>query len=482
MSWTAFFASILTSLTLWLLSWIIYCRTLHPLAKIPGPFLASVSRLWLWNTVQSGQMHHVQKALHEKYGKLVRIAPNELACSDTSAIKDIYRNQNPLEKSDFYSVWTSTSFGKYKDNFSVTNEREHAARRRIVNHVYSMSNVLKSEPYIDRCSALFMQKLTSFSDRDQPIDLGQWLQMYAFDVIGELYFGRMFGFMDTGGDYQSLIHSLDVLNPVMASMAVSATYARTAIVLSAITSKSVRIALKGIDHVTMTAKACVKERLEQILASDGYAVPRHDLLQQLIGIMQERGEKIDFGISEIEYEAYVALFAGSDTTAIAMRSVFYHLARSPEVAKLLLAEIDQAFPISFCPLDKPIAYADAIKLPLLCACIKEAMRLHPSVAFTMPRVAPAEGLVIDGTLIPSGYRVGVNAYVIQQQEEMFGKDAGLFRPGRWLEETSSPEQIRQMDRCMLQFGAGTRTCIGKNVSRKHFLVMVLPTLMFARYH
>lgn len=50
-------------------------------------------------------MHTEQHALHRKHGRLVRIAPNELACSDAAAVKDLYRNQKPLEKSDFYQVW-----------------------------------------------------------------------------------------------------------------------------------------------------------------------------------------------------------------------------------------------------------------------------------------------------------------------------------------------------------------------------------------
>ena len=464
-SWTSLLILAAAALSAWEICWIVYCRTLHPLAKVPGPFLASFSRFWIWSNVRTGQMHHIQTKLHVEHGSLIRIAPNELACSDPAAIKLLYRNQDPLEKSDFYTVWTNTSFGKYKDHFSVTNEKEHASRRRIVNRVYSMSNILKSEDYIDQCSLMFIQKLGEFADRAQPFDLGQWLQMYAFDVIGELYFGRMFGFMETGKDYHSLIHSLDVLNPLLASLAVSATYARPLIQLSAIAFSSIRSALKSIDHVVQTAKACVTQRQHELKIAEGGQLLRQDLLQQMMCIMQEHGEKVDFGIGEVQYEAYVALFAGSDTTAIAMRSVFYHLARSPQVLSALLDEIDAAFPASTHPLEKPIPYADAIKLPLLCATIKEAMRLHPSVGFTMPRVSPSpNGLTLNDVVIPPGYRVGINAHVVQRHKDVFGNDSNEFRPQRWLAENDDAEHLKEMDRCMLNFGAGTRTCIGKNVS------------------
>lgn len=467
LSWTGWIVLVAICVSIGELCWIAYCRTLHPLAKIPGPWLASFSRFWIWLEVRKGQLHEREAELHEKYGKLVRIAPNELSCSDTAAVKQLYRTRNPLEKSDFYSNWTNTAFGsKHKDNFSVTNEKEHASRRRIINHVYKLSNVLKSEKYIDQCSQLLMQRLGDFADNETMIDLGQWLQMYAFDVIGELYFGRMFGFLETGADHQSLIQSLDVLNPVMAGAGVSATYARPFIFMSAIISSTIRSALKSMDHVTNTAKACVNERqrdLEHV--KEGAEMPRQDILQQLFDIVEVKGAELDFGVPEVQCDAWIAVFAGSETTAIAMRSILYHLSRSVSTMSLLQKEIDEAFPVSTHPLDEPIQYADAIKLPYLCATIKEAMRIHAPVGFTLPRISPApEGLLIDGAHIAPGYRVGINAYIVQRDLDVFGADADTFRPSRWLAENTSVEELKEMDRCMLQFGGGTRTCIGKNVS------------------
>lgn len=150
-------------------------------------------------------------------------------------------------------------------------------------------------------------------------------------------------------------------------------------------------------------------------------------------------------------------FAGSDTTAIGFRSVFYHLMKTPAAYKQLMQEIDEAADdgrLSF-----PVKYSEAIKLPYLCSCIKEALRVHPGVALTMGRVVPAEGLELCGTYIPGGYRVGMNGAVVHYDKSIFGSDADQYRPGRWLEGNSIT-----MDKCMLHFGAGTRTCIGKNIS------------------
>ena len=104
-------------------------------------------------------MNVVQRALHQKYGPLVRISPNEVACADPEAIRKIYPMSNPLNKSYFYDIWHIKGFSKYPDHFSNTNERLHSERRRIVNSVYSMTTILTLERYIDNCSALFVKRM-----------------------------------------------------------------------------------------------------------------------------------------------------------------------------------------------------------------------------------------------------------------------------------------------------------------------------------
>lgn len=52
-------------------------------------------------------LDNVGRQLHAKCGPLLRIAPNEIACADPNAIKLVYRTQNALNKTDFYSVWNN---------------------------------------------------------------------------------------------------------------------------------------------------------------------------------------------------------------------------------------------------------------------------------------------------------------------------------------------------------------------------------------
>ncbi|KAL6706195.1 hypothetical protein ACN47E_005930 [Coniothyrium glycines] len=454
---TLLFVGIPVSIVLYWVVWIVYARTIHPLASVPGPFWASTSRIWYMYRIYAGDMHHVQRQLHEKYGPIIRIAPNEVSTTDVSAIPKIYRNQQPLTKTDFYAVWGGGTISKQLDTFSETNERVHSNYRRIVNPVYTLSNVLKSEEYINKVSALFVKRLGEHADRKEEINLGVWLQMYAFDVIGEIFFGDMFGFLQNSEDHGAFIASLDALMPVLCISAIGPTYLRPLIMSSAIAIPAALRAVKAIDGIRKAAVVAAGKRLGDI--EKGVA-RRNDMLQQLFDIVREKGEKVNFSSDEVTLEAYVAMFAGSDTTAVAFRTTFYHLMKNPEKLAKAQAEIDAAFAAG--SLSSPIKYSETTtKLPYICASIKEAMRMHPSVGLSMQRHAPDEGIELSGKFIPKHYRVGLNPAVIHYDKDIYGQDADEFKPERWL---VSEEKWKAMDRHLLIFGAGTRTCIGKNIS------------------
>jgi len=155
------------------------------------------------------------------------------------------------------------------------------------------------------------------------------------------------------------------------------------------------------------------------------------------------------------------VFAGSDTTAIALRAIIWFLCRHPSAMAKVVEEIDSVDEKG--QLSQPIAYKETSNsLPYMCAAIKEAMRLHPSVGFLMERHTPPQGATICGQYIPGGTIVGVNPWVTCRNKDVF-PDPEAFKPERWLD--SSEAQLKEMESLLsLNFGAGSRTCIGKHIS------------------
>lgn len=60
--------------------------------------------------------------------------------------------------------------------------------------------------------------------------------------------------------------------------------------------------------------------------------------------------------------------------------------------------------------------------------------------------------------------VGTNIWVAHRNSDIFGGDASVFRPERWDPAITPEDKLREMEHYWLPFGAGTRTCIGKNIS------------------
>jgi cytochrome P450 len=143
---------------------------------------------------------------------------------------------------------------------------------------------------------------------------------------------------------------------------------------------------------------------------------------------------------------------------IELQAVFYYLAKDRSIYSDVRKEVDQA--VESGKLSEFPSYSEAVQLPLLTATIKEALRLHPAVGMTMPRIVDQAGIELSGLYIPPGWKVGMNAAVLGRDEGVYGPDVDQFRPERWIEHTDS-----NMERCNnLVFGAGTRTCTGKQVS------------------
>lgn len=156
-------------------SYVIYLRFFSPLSSIPGPFFASVSRLWLLKHSWDGDMHRTMITLHAKHGNLVRTAPDEVSISDLNAIKKIYGAGTKFRKSDWYSVWQ----GRRKfDLFPERDERIHASQRRLVSGIYAMNSLAQYQGKVDEAIEVMVQQMRQKGG--ETVDLGVWLQLFAF--------------------------------------------------------------------------------------------------------------------------------------------------------------------------------------------------------------------------------------------------------------------------------------------------------------
>jgi cytochrome P450 len=158
-----------------------------------------------------------------------------------------------------------------------------------------------------------------------------------------------------------------------------------------------------------------------------------------------------------------------------LRSIFYHILKNPQVYARLKEEIDQADAQG--KLSESVTLAESNNLPYLVAVTKEGMRIHPSVQLCMPRITPPSGATICGEYFPPGVTVGCNPYIINRDRGVFGEDSDVFRPERWLDEN----RAKEMEKAILTFGYGSRTCVGKNISLMEMQKLVPQLLRYFEF-
>jgi cytochrome P450 len=186
-----------------------------------------------------------------------------------------------------------------------------------------------------------------------------------------------------------------------------------------------------------------------------------DLLSKF---MQAKTDRPEFMTDSLVMTMAVSMaFAGSETTAISLSSVFYFLLKNPRCMEKLMEELDSKDREGYFH-DKEkgvVTWSESQGLPYLDACIKESFRLHPAPGLPIERIVPPQGADIAGHFIKGGTIVGCNAWVVHRRPEIFGEDVEVFRPERWM---GDEKKVKEMGATLLHFGMGARTCIGKNIS------------------
>jgi len=142
--------------------------------------------------------------------------------------------------------------------------------------------------------------------------------------------------------------------------------------------------------------------------------------------------------------------------------VVFYIARDPHLQKQLQYELDAAFEVPDDGVETIATYDEVRRLPFLSACIRETLRYAPSIA-QIPRASPSDtGLELLGKHIPPGTAVSTSAWIVGRDTALYGSDADVYRPSRWLEATS--DQLKEWDRLDMTFGYGARKCLGRHLA------------------
>ncbi|KAL4933001.1 cytochrome P450 [Aspergillus undulatus] len=458
--------AIVFALVLSVLAYGVYHLYLHPLSLVPGPWLTRWTRCWEWYHVRSGSFEDVLIRLHQKHGNIIRIAPNKYSITSPDAIQQIYGHGSKLVKDRFYRAFAHPDESKF-DLFSIVNVQGHADRRRKVASLYSMSSLVAYEPAVDGCIELLVERFKGLGGKGESVAVPTWMEYFAFDVVGSLSTGESFGMMRKSGDSEGI---LDVIHQFLSYSSQMGLFVEWYYWIGGLNHLLGRgIAVNKILNYTVRCLAAHRDGPGTAAApgANGGAGAHKDQVSASLSTPRPPGTGTAFielllklhKAGKLDYDDIFStlngnIVAGADSSALTLSAVVYYLARHPHARETLRREVDEQ------P-EGPISFASCQAMPYLQAVIKETLRLHPATGMILPRVVPSEGATIAGQFFPAKSVVGVNAWTIHRNPEIFGPDADLFRPERWL---GPKEEIAPLERNLFTFGAGARTCLGKNIS------------------
>ncbi|EFR00124.1 hypothetical protein MGYG_03130 [Nannizzia gypsea CBS 118893] len=409
-------------------------------SPIPGPSLAKFSNLWIQYNIfkDSGRVWETVHRLHQKYGPVVRVAPNSVSVCHPDALRTIYHGPRGLNGGELLSTLRQYNS---ENLVSTLNSDLHFARRRQVFGLYSapvVSGPAHQEifkTYINQFMTMVENEASSSPSR---VANGlEWVTWLTGDIMIHLVYGNDHN-IKLLADKMSRDMMTELIPKTSASdttalEAIAALYPRAISRIRAIFPEKSAMSEFGLKRVEA---ALLESAQPEPAAPSG---PSSTHLGRLIELYRSKGPS-----PEIPDKRYIA----SDC-------LDHFLAACQEKLRLELHEA------GIRPGEHP-DLSTLQKLPYLNCVLKETLRTNPPIPLQLPRVVKDEPLTVMGFKIEPGTTIASQSYTLHQDPTPY-PDPEAWMPERW-DISPKSDEYRQMQRSFWPFGSGARMCTGMNVA------------------
>ncbi|KAE8354975.1 cytochrome P450 [Aspergillus coremiiformis] len=437
----------------------IYNVFFHPLRGYPGPKRYAASQLVNVYHIVKGDGCKRTAELHEQYGEVVRVGPNELSYISPSANRTIYggrpRADEVFEKNPIANLQGTREV----QNIFFAPHEPHARYKKLMGPAFSDLAVREQEPMIQQFVTQLVDSLRTTRDpptryyptADRIVDLAAWYNLIIFDILSCLAFGQ-----PIGGLEQAAYHPW--VSAILKAI-VNSTFIEAAHRLWPYHRLFERFVIPQemkddyASHLSFTAKSLAERQTRDHLG-------RADFASFILKGMSEE---------ELFDNINIVVTAGGETTAATLTAATYYLTHNPRCYERLVTEIRETFSTQ-----EDITLVALNELKYLSAVIKETLRIHPAVAIGLHRLTPKQGKVIDGKWVPGGTWVSV-ANLAACRTPRYWKHPDQFVPERWLADGGYAEDNHSAS---TPFSIGVRGCIGVNLANAN-MRLILARLLWS---
>ncbi|KAI0711453.1 cytochrome P450 [Earliella scabrosa] len=400
----------------------------HPLASFPGPKLAAASWWYMtyYEVFKDGAFVDHLETLHEIYGPVIRISPDQLHFCEPSAYDDIYLHGHRFTKDPrVYQGKLS------QDNASlcIVDLREIKTRRDILGPLFSRRAIVKLEHVILSKIDRLLEQLGHYAEAEKPANIRRACRSTALELIYAYCFATHEDFVTAPDFSHRFVVESELTFPLF----------HWYIHFPGCTSFFI---LKSLDKIHQ-----LREHPELVEHEEHETV-----LQQMLIAHPDKGQTGIPSEQVLWEEAITLIAAGSETVASVVNVGVFHVLNNPDIHAKLVEELKCAWP----ELETTMRYDRLEKLPYLTAVIKESLRLAHGVVLPLPRIVGPKDAIIAGHTVPAGTVVSMGASFVHLNSTIFPQPHD-FIPERWLEPKDS------LDNHLVAFSKGPRTCLGINL-------------------
>ncbi|USP82213.1 Cytochrome P450 [Curvularia clavata] len=428
----------------------LYRLTIHPLAKIPGPRIAALTSWYeiYYDVWQGGQYFRKIREMHQIYGPIVRISPNEVHFNDPEFIDSLYPGAG--ERKTNRPVMVGKRSGT-PDSMTATEDHDmHRKRRGVINPFFSVASVRKLEPVIREHTEKVLNRI---EQANGPIEMNVLFKAYASDTVVQYAFGDCFHFLDDaqcGKPYFKAVDMFFSLNHLFGHWPI----------VGWMVAKTPGWMMKNFGEglrEMWEKKMWWLKKVEEIRTSNDPERIKSTIFGGVLNSSLPDAEKTNHRLAS---ETQLVVFAGEGTTAHTLSAAMFSLYTHPSILATVKAELSS--------IPNPPSFAQLDALPYFNAVIQETIRLHPGVVNRQWRYSP-EPIVYGEYVVPAGITYGMTPTILHKTPSVF-ENPEEFRPERWIENP-------KLSRAFMGFSRGPRGCIGINLAKREISVLLAALLV-----
>ncbi|ATZ50413.1 hypothetical protein BCIN_05g07640 [Botrytis cinerea B05.10] len=438
----------------------------HPLSKIPGPRLAAATSWYefYYNVIRDGSYIKNFEQMHRDYNSsVIRIAPDMVHVNDPDFFSTIFNNRTTYLKDP--SLYKQISLNE--SIVSMLDPHEHRLRRQKVNSMFSTKAVDSMAPDVLAIAQKAANIMMKRGEEKRPVDMYRLSRSISSEVLFKILFDEPMHLLDSQEEQPELLAGLDTFLGTFWLMRAFPVIGWLAINLPQSLTRKLIPGFKSLrDDCERWARMSVaRQNSREITKNDSSSNTVFDLL-----LTPTPGEpRSEFSIPDLVDEAFLFVFAGTDTTGNTITNAFYYILSSPSVYSKILDELTAHGITSPETFDCNVVQ----RLPYLTAVVKESMRIHTIVGGVLPRIVPDGGVVVDGYFMPAGTSISQSIHSLHHNASIFPSPE-KFDPERWIKD-----EEKELEKYFAPFSKGSRACLGMNLANQEIYVVI--ALFCARF-